>query len=605
MLFARAKQRYATRSETAAELPYFWYQFLFVMFAVFSCCAIQIPLFRFTPEFQYLYRLEVFYTLAAAAFLVGVVYVFMGIRVFHVKIDYVLLGIFAVYGIGNLIAVLCHKNFYSFTGVKGSITIPDYQYQIAGQAFVSGVLTSFTLFLFFSFFPAGKKNKYSGSWIYEILILLGLSMALYSLFTEAGEYGKALNEGIFSANIVSYTGSKNVYGNYLLLALFAEAALLERFGRPWRYLMMVFFAVMILFSGSKASLLMAVFVIASLMVYRLIRRKQEKTFAWKKAAIPLGIVAVGVVGVVVLAIAKPNFFASFWNALASFFQNGEGSNVGTRAAIWKDSLALTNQGTVYWLFGQGDVIYSYLMSVAMDVPSYGTAHNVALEILGRGGLLRLAAFGALLGYLGYRFARSCKGAMKDHVFYLILALPLVARGFIESASLFDAMVESIGYAFIVILPWLSPNHLKEETTKVAYPPKQGFPWLRACSYAMILILNIALFLGYSFAGYFIVEGVGLLYLIGLVLYCLIRHVDPQVVGAELCFYVFAFVFQAIGGAAIGYNGVLPWLLFPGSYFIGLSAELAFYVGFHPEKLTNSRLEAGYENSLVFLADCKE
>ena len=602
MLFARAKEKLAIRPKEEPKLPYFWYRALFVIFAVFACCAIQIPLFRFTPIFQYLYRPEVFYTLVAAAFFTGGAYLFMGIKIFHVKIDYVFLAIFGIYCIGNIIAVCCHKNFYAFTGEKGSINIPDYQYQIAGQAFVSGLLSSFALFLFFNFFPAGQKNKFSGTWILEILVCLGLSMAFYSLIAEWSQYRLALNEGIFKAEIVSFTGSKNVYGNYLLLALFAEVVLLERFGHPWRYLMMAFFAAMILFSGSKASLMMAAFVIAATMVYRLFRCKKEGTLTWKRALIPLCIVGVGVLAFIIIAIAKPNFFASFWNALVSFFQNGDGSNVGTRASIWRDSIALNNQGAVYWIFGQGDVIYPYLMSVAMDQPSYGTAHNAILELIGRGGIIRLLAFVGLLGYLTYRFSKSAKTQWKNHVIYLILALPLLLRGLIESVSLFDLAIDSLGYAFIVIMPWLSGNHLKEEPTRASYPEKGRFPALELCNFIVLLVLNAAMMLTYSFLGFIITASVGLLYLIGVIVFCLVRHIPFKDFGADFCFIAFGFAFMAISSAALGYSGFLKILIILGSYFIGLVAELVFLTAFQHEKLSKNWIESFYEDSLAY---CEE
>ena len=438
-------------------LPYFAFSALFFIFVAASVCAIQIPLFRFRVDNAMWNNPILFFTLFALSILFGGAFVFFAKKLLDVKINRFLLVLFSLFAIGGIVGALCHGDFFSFTAKLGTLIIDDTNFLVRLESICSTILIAFSLYVLFGICPYTRKCKVSGFLIAEALIVCAAVLLFYSLITEWGEYIKALNDGMFSVEITSILGQKNVYAYYLLLGMFAEIFLLELTQHRWRYLMMALFVLAIVFTGSKAAILMAGVTFAVYLIYRLVRTKKEGTFAWKNAVIPLVIIGIGLLFLVLILIKKPNFFASLWEAFVSFFQNGQGSNVNSRLAIWKSSVELVNQGPVYWIFGHGDLIFPYLISVAMDVPAPGSAHNAVLEILGRGGVLRVILFITFFVYIGRAYVKRAKESFKDYFMVLVMAIVMLGRAVIESAFVFDATYTTLAYCYVILMPILSPN----------------------------------------------------------------------------------------------------------------------------------------------------
>ena len=439
------------------RLPYFTFSFLFFAFMTASVCAMQIPLFRFRVGSEQWNSPVLFFTLFGLGIALGIAFLYLARRLFGVKTNRFLLIIFGLYAVGGVIGALCHGNSFSFTAKLGTVTIDDSNFLVRLESICSSLLAGFSLYAFFAVAPYTRKCKASGFLIAEALVLCASVFLAYSLITEWNDYVKALSDGMFSVEITSFLGQKNVYAYYLLLAMLAEIFLLEIDGHRWRYFMMALFLLTIVFTGSKAAILMAFVAFAFYLVYRLIRAKKEGTFAWKNAVIPFSIIGVGALLLIVVLIRKPNFFASLWEAFVTFFQNGDGSNVNSRLAIWNSSIELVNQSPVYWIFGQGDVIFPYLMSAAMDIPGIGTAHNAVLEILGRGGLLRVALFIAFFAYVVAAYVRKAKRNGIPYTVPLALGIIMTARAIIESAFVFDLTYTTLAYSYLILMPILSPS----------------------------------------------------------------------------------------------------------------------------------------------------
>ncbi len=439
------------------NLPCLAYTLLLFAFAGASLCALQIPMFRFHPGQETWNNPFLFFALFAASILFGCAFLVLGKKVFGVKGNRYLLILFALYALGGTIGALGHGSSFTFTGRLGTVLIEDGNFLVRLESICSTLLSAFTLYLFFAYGPITRRCKSSGFVLAEALIILALCALAYSLIHEWSDYKQALSEGMFTVEISSFLGQKNVYAYYLLLAVFAEIFLLEISGRRWRYYLMALFSLAIVFTGSKAAILMAGFVFVAYLVYRLIRTKKEGTLSWKTAAIPLSIIVLGIVLLVIVIVRKPNFLQSLWNAFVSFFQNGEGSSVSTRMAIWNSSIELISQSPLYWVFGHGEVIFPYLLSCAMDVPSAGSAHNAILEMIGRGGLLRVLLFVGLFVFVARAYIQKAKGNFKNYFAPLLLALTISARAITDSLFVMDVTITTLGYSYIILMPVLSKN----------------------------------------------------------------------------------------------------------------------------------------------------
>ena len=431
--------------------PYFRYMAILVLFVAFTACAIAIPSFRFTEGMQGLYSLPLFFSLTFGSFFIGAVCIIIGIRIFGAKINVFYLTIFGLMIIGGIIGTYSHDTPYAFR--KLVLEDPDREWATLGM-FVT-ILTSFGLFVFFNFFPYSQKNRCSTVILLEILILLGIVMIVYSLITEFDKYVYALEKGVLKMQITSFTPQKNVFGNYLLLSFCAEMALLNMGKRQWRYLPAIVFVVFLLFLGDKADSVISLITLlgyaTASLIYSLIV-KPRRLFA---ILVPAIILVCFLVAGVAIYFMKPTLIESILHSFEVFFSDRPNTSTAqNRMEIWSNSLSLNLRGAVYWIFGHGDTVYPALMSEALFENAYGQAHNAYLEMLGRGGIVRLVVFVALIVYLVILIHKAGKKRFLEIVLFCLLGLGLLARSVIESYFLLDFTADTIGYLIVLLLPWL-------------------------------------------------------------------------------------------------------------------------------------------------------
>lgn len=446
------------KGEGKIDFPYFAYTFLVFSFLLACACCLQIPLYAYGNNASW-NTPGLFFSLFGFAIVLGIMTLLFAYRIFKAKPNIPLLIIFSVYFLGGFIGALCHGSVFSNSGQLGSISIDDSSFLLRGEAISFSFLTAFALFVFFSIFPNVRRSRASGHIVMRFFALIALFSFLYSLISEWSEYGKALSEGFSNVNITSWQKQKNIYANYLLLGLFCEIVLLEITGRRWHYLPAFLLVIAIFFSFSKAAILIALATCLCYLVYKFIRSKKEGVFAWKNVVLPLILIGISLVLVIVVAIAKPSFFSSIWNAFVSFFKDEGGSNVGSRKAIWDNAVALSSQTPATLIFGQGDLIFPYLMSVAMDVPCIGSAHNAILETLGRGGILRLICLLAFLIYAVRAYVKAFRKSAKDFIMPAIFGLMMICRSIVESPFVFDALVPELAFSYLIMMPVLSEHSL--------------------------------------------------------------------------------------------------------------------------------------------------
>ncbi len=520
------KKTHLERSSPSLPLKpsYFCYNLLFFVFAALFCCAIQIPYFRFSSGKEEWANPTLYFILAAICLLSGVVFQMWGQRLFTIKVKPMFVMLFGVLFIGGLVGALCHDSHLYFEGSQRIVDIDDANGVVRMMSVTNSLLIAYGLFLFFTFGPSTRCCRSSGFAIAEILVLIGVVSIVYSLIFEWREYGNILQFGMRPWDyIASFQQSKNVYGLYLLVSIFAEMYLMEIDGRRIRYVVMAIFIAAVFFSTSKTAIIISVCSYIAYLIYRAVSLRKRGGLSIKGAIIPICILLVYVVAAVVVIMLKPNFLNSLWNAFAKFFNFGEGSSSGARLDIWSECVRLISVNPVYWVFGHGDVVYPYLLSGSMDIPSVGGSHNFVLEIIGRGGILRLVCFVFFAVYLVFCLVRKLKLDARRCFLPLLIAITMTSRQLIESVYIFDISVPSLGLMYFSIITILDEADGKTVLT----PDKRPFEFkpLFAHAWGPVLALFISLLCVFIPAEYGWAYGLGCAIAVGLIV--LITHLTGK------------------------------------------------------------------------------
>ncbi len=441
--------------------PHFAYNVLLVVTAIVFCIAVQIPFFRFVAGRHNWNDPILYFSLAAMAIFVGTLYLLVGIKVFRAKVNRFLALLFAIMAIGGIVGSLAHGSILTNAYGEYSVCIDDANGLVRIESAVNALLTSYGLFLLYALDSSTRKSKASGFIIAEIVIIWGVFSVLYSLIAQWGEYMIALERGFSRASITSFCGQKNVYAGYLLLALFAEMIQLERDNRRIRHLMMGFFVAAIVFTASKAAIVIAPISVIAYWIYRAILLKKEGRFEWKGIVFPAIVVGTVIVGISVIANLKPAFFASLYISFSKFFQETDASNVSTRLEIWKAGFDLTASSPVSFIFGHGDVIYSYLLTPVFRMQYMATSHNFLVEIFGRGGLVRVLVLVGLITYLARSYVLAIKRGVKG-LFVPFMAMAfMLFRECIEYTFILDMALSTAVFLYVVMLPPIADYETKE------------------------------------------------------------------------------------------------------------------------------------------------
>ena len=511
--------------------PYLAYNVLFLMMLVAFCSAVQIPFFGYVAGRQDWNSPILYFSLAAIALVVGTAFLAVGIKVFKVKINWFLIVLFSAMALGGVIGSLAHGSILVNSYGEYSIAIDDSNWLIRIESAVNGLLVSYGLFLVYALGPSTRKARSSGFIIAEIFILFCIVAVLFSVFAQWEQYKIALEKGFSRASITSFMGQKNVYAGYLLIGLFAEMVLLELDQRRFRYLMMGFFVAAILFTASKAAIVIAPVAVIAYWVYRFIRLKKEKRFEWKEIVFPSLVVGIAIIGIAIIANLKPAFFASIYISFTKFFQETDASNVTIRLEIWKSGYELTARSPISFIFGHGDVIYSYLLTPVFKMAYMGTSHNFLVEIFGRGGLLRVLVLLGLIGYLGRSyFCRIKKNGKGLFVPLMAMALMLF-RECIEYTFLLDMTTSTVAFYCIVILPPIAEGEAEgQNAITMAKHPLDSFVAMRFLTSVILAFAAslVALFIP-SIYGWIVPLSVSL---VALVFWMITHQLKPQLFRLE-------------------------------------------------------------------------
>ena len=441
--------------------PLFLYNLLCFLFLFSSMASSEIPKYMGFASFP-IYSVPLHFLCCAINILLAAVIIVLGRRHFGGKVNWFILVPLIVLTAGEFIALL--ELPASITIFYPSWAHPDpttYAFTDAERFrfFLSACCTSLSLYVFFAYVPLGKKNRACFYLVYEAMIVFAIVSVIYSYIKEADSYKELLNGHMFEASYapVSFYGQKNIFARFLMVGVFAELYLVYVDRHYLRYLVVAFLCASIMFTADKTVIVILVFLLPAYLLFTGITLIRER----KKTAIAhLSVLGLFLVAALLLFVVPKEVLGPL-SRLADLIKSGAqgGGTVEARKVIWAHCLEVWKGSPVSIVFGRGSYAYSYLINNAMDfvTDGIGTSHNVWVEMLGRGGIVRLLVSVYFLGGFVFILVKNAMKKRKDAYFAIILLICMLFHSMLEVSWMMDMMAESICLTFLFVIPTLSKD----------------------------------------------------------------------------------------------------------------------------------------------------
>jgi len=315
-----------------------------------------------------------------------------------------------------------------------------HKFFFAFELFGTLALMYCTFFIFSKRIKNLKFIEYLGYAVFAI----GVFLTLYSYITEGSKYYHFINYFMNklkgtpeSVDIIEYTvmsvfSHRNPLGMaYMLCIIFAFIN--HSFHKYWwHYLIAAFFFINLIFTFNKTGLLISLLVILIYLIYRLIVTFKEHKKRNTITAICVGtIVVIGVLLIAIPYITKGRVFGKIYELIDELTKGG--SSLDYRGYIWDNTYVLLQNGR--WLIGRGFGIMNMLLR-PMNYASHGedviSTHSGYLNNLAEGGILYLAAFIILIGYVSYIAYKSFKKERDLTISIYLGVLVFVLYAFVET-----------------------------------------------------------------------------------------------------------------------------------------------------------------------------
>lgn len=345
----------------------------------------------------------------------------------------------------------------------GGIVCPDgmsfdFSSEERWLSFLSSCSLLFGLYVLFSYGPLLKYGKRSMGFICYVFIILAVVSIAYCLISEQESLYEILFSGGSSAGYVvrSFYGTKNNLSFVVVGAIMAELTLIHYRHRLWRFVPVVLFALFVVVTLCKITMFITPIMIILFALYEaIVNFRRERTYS---------IVCLVIFGLCVLiamiCLWDPFGVINIWDIINSY------SSLDARTLLWERCFLLLGDNPLNLVFGFGDVLFNAVLGRQAES---AFSHNGFLEILCRGGILRLTAFSLFTLYLLYCLIRRMVKKEGDWFLYLLFYCLLWFRFFLEPDSYFDMNLESIIVLCLVVIPLLSDEaNLEPEGVKGKY-----------------------------------------------------------------------------------------------------------------------------------------
>jgi hypothetical protein len=404
---------------------------------------------------------EYFLTLACSL-LLGVFMVYLSIKLFKVKPNYVFIfiGIFLL--VIDAVAIFSFPSGHFISPNDSSIvyTLTTMERIRHFASWFASLLAIYILLVITPKITIGSK-----AWdiVFFGLIAFSLVAIVHSYITEYDLYQKILDPSIGFQNSyapISFTNNRNTFGFVLLLGIMSCAYLHSV--RHWWW---TFFISLFLFANEFFIMSKTVIICSILFYFLYLLWLYVSTL--KKHPVRNNITLISSI-VLFLSIALCSnaeinpFFASINKFIGRvyFEMNDVGhATFGARIEIWKTiyGFMTSNGNTILW-FGVGDHNLEQLLNVVIAEGHPGPlfyAHSAFFDIFGRLGICGVVIYIALLAYGFVIIFRCIKNKQKGSWISLFMFITLIIQGISETTSFLNMNSKSVIILVMCYVPALT------------------------------------------------------------------------------------------------------------------------------------------------------
>lgn len=455
----------STEKKKSINPPYLLFMLLFAVFLLLSLFATEaINIFQDGTE-MFMNDIE-FYSAMTMSIVLGILVIAFAKRFFVIQTNWTALVLLFVLFVTNTYATFSFASPLTWEGGYA------YSVGLAEQirytlSFANVVLT---LYVYFVIAPQCKFTEAGWNVFLEAVSIVALAAIFYSYYSDSGVYANIFSQKPLDmfANIKSFTNSKNTFAALILFGVYSEIYLFAMDKKWWRLPLIVYFFVSIFLTLSKTSIVCAIFVIIASAFYWFIKslsgpHKAIGTIFFTIFAVILGVSAYFIFH---SEIFDNSFIGNVLRAIKKALLNPEGTTLESREIIWKKLITLLNSNPSFLFFGLGDANFPFAFAFASDTSwkySFYT-HNGFLEILGRGGLIRLSIYIAFLAYVAYLlFTHLSSKKSKCGWLYLIFFATFLMRTMAETEFLLGVDLKSILLNLYLTIPLFALRYEEKQT----------------------------------------------------------------------------------------------------------------------------------------------
>jgi O-antigen ligase len=365
----------------------------------------------------------------------------------------------------NIVVILSTPDvsIYEFTDPSGMTYYGEYF--VTWQDKLYDCLTSiFAFSLPFILIVVIPRKIYSFKQInfifYTCLIIAGLAM-LYSYIFEWQQYANfIMNFSDMESTeytVESFFYNRNTYGLFLFICLFVCAYLNVLKSRWYYYLFMGIIFVNMFFTLAKTVLVYSfIFVLVYLFIRALSSFGKHKKSGPILLTVLISLVLIASLIFVLAMLDVTPLFASIHNFINNTIVSVGEQTIGSRIAIWKNCFIILDD-PVSLIFGHGVGIFeSQLFSmngadpITRDATRY--SHNAFIEMIGKGGLLYLAFYLALIVYSFYTIIKIRKVSRSLSSTLVLFSILVMLAGMIECWYFYSYNTTNLLITIITFVP---------------------------------------------------------------------------------------------------------------------------------------------------------
>lgn len=439
-----------------------------------------------TGEFMTIMPTETFFAFAILTLLCYIIYFYFEIKNNKTKPNYVLITIIVVLFVSGTIGIWHNsEGAFLLDGVLRYPYVFPLEKAIYTVTLAFGLATSYA---FFDVFPRNQFDVKRLTWFYYGVALVGLVSLIFSLATEMPTYIKIfqVEDGSFGRlSIMSFYNNENTYGAMLMLSFFAIGIINYHKHAWWNYVIMLGFAIAMVFSSSLTCISVSIVFIVIyfvLMTVKLVKVGKKGQIIFHTLFLPLlSIAALITFGVMYAFEVKP--VVSLIDFIIQIIFKKDFTTISHRIPNWDNALSVLNS-PLDWIFGKGYKTFDSAISYRYWL-IYGRTNAFVdsglISIVGSFGAVGAVVYVIFIIFTIYMFARIAKAKRAGNVAVPFLGFFLILiHGIFENTIFLSFDTKGVVVSMMFIMPILveynnvKRSQLTEEVKTTAIPVKRYF-----------------------------------------------------------------------------------------------------------------------------------